>query len=249
MKIIRFIQDNHPVYGILEGDDIFQMKGEICGDYHKGEKVSKINEVRLLPPVIPGTIIGVGLNYSGPIKQANLLVPAEPLLFLKASSCVIGPEEDIIMPEGFNDLRLEPELAVIIKHDARHVSEEKAMDYVLGFTCANDLTVPDLNNGSTIRNKSFYTSCPLGPSIATGIKSDDLNIRTILNGDLIGNDSTSKMIFGIEKLISYITGFMPLEPLDVILTGTPRGGDKLKEGDIVEVEIDGIGSLRNKVSR
>jgi 2-keto-4-pentenoate hydratase/2-oxohepta-3-ene-1,7-dioic acid hydratase in catechol pathway len=249
VKIIRFEWERIPMYGILEGNSIFQIVGSITEEFKIDQKICKIDDVHILPPVKPRTMIGVGSNYYGLLKTIGMEVPKEPSLFLKASSCIIGHQEDITYPKISNDLRFEGELAIVIKRDAKHVSESKALDYVLGYTCANDLTIHDIMDRFPTRNKSFYTSCPLGPCIATGINGNNLNIKTRLNGKLIANDSTSDMIFSIEKIISYITGFMPLEPLDVILTGTSRGGGKLSDGDTVEVEIESIGILRNEVSK
>ncbi|MBN1227953.1 MAG: fumarylacetoacetate hydrolase family protein [Deltaproteobacteria bacterium] len=248
MKIIKFERNKQPMNGILEGDEVFNLIGNIIGNFEKGDRLCGIDDIRLRPPIKPGTVLGVGSNYYGLFDHMDIKMPKEPSIFLKAASCVIGHEEDIVLPGYSDDVRFEGELAVVIKKHAEYVSEENAMDYVLGFLCANDLTVYDITDQFPTRNKCFYTSCPLGPCITTGIDSNNLNIQTRLNGEIVSEGSTKEMVFSIGQLINYITGFMSLEPLDVILTGTPSRGQKLSPGDIVEIEIEGIGILRNKAT-
>jgi 2-keto-4-pentenoate hydratase/2-oxohepta-3-ene-1,7-dioic acid hydratase in catechol pathway len=247
MKIIRFEWNQTQKYGVTEEDTVFQIEGSITEDFTMGKRLCKMGDVRVLQPVQPRTVIGVGSNYHGLLKKVGMEIPKEPPLFLKAASCVIGHQEDIIYPKISNDLRFEGELAVIMKNEAWNVSEDNALDYILGYTCANDLTLHDVNDRFPTRNKSFYTSCPLGPYIATDINGDNLNIKSRLNGKLIGDDLTSDMVFNIRQIISHITEFMLLEPLDVILTGTSHKGVKISGGDTIEIEIEGVGILRNQV--
>lgn len=248
MKIVRFEWEGAIRSGVMDADTVFGIGGSILGDFVVADKLCNAGDVRLLSPVQPRTVVGVGANYYRVVREVGMEIPREPSLFLKAASCVVGHLDHIVYPKISSDVRFEGELAVVMKHEARHVPEDRALEYVLGYTCANDLTARDLQDRFPTRNKSFYTSCPLGPCIATDIDADSLRIKSRLNGMLIQDDSTADMIFGVSKTITYITQFMPLEPLDVILTGTSRRATRIRRGDTVEVEIEGIGVLRNTVT-
>lgn len=246
MKIIRFELGQRIGYGVVDGDTVFSIEGNICDQFSVGRKLCSLSEVRLLSPVQPKIVVGVGGNYYGLLKEVGDEVPSEPSLFFKPSSSVVGHLGNIVYPRMSNDVRFGGELAVVIKYEARNVPEDRALEYVLGYTCGNDLTAHDL---PSMRNKSFYTSCPLGPCIATDINADNLRTKSRLNGSLIQDGSTSDMVFDVGKIISYITEFMALEPLDVIITGTSVRERKIHIGDTVEVEIEGIGILRNTVTK
>lgn len=248
-KIIRFELEQRTEYGVVEKDTVFSIEGNICHEFSIGKKLCSLSEVRLLSPVQPRIVVGVGGNYYGLLKEVGMEIPSEPSVFLKPSSSVVGHLDNIIYPRISNDVRFGGELAVVMKYEARNVPEDRALEYVLGYTCANDLTARDLRDRFPTRNKSFYTSCPLGPCIATDIKRDNLKIKSRLNGILMQDDSTSDMIFNISKIISYITEFMALEPFDVILTGTSRKETRINIGDTIKVEIEGIGVLQNTVTR
>ncbi len=247
MKIVRFEWEERIVAGILDGDTIYEVDGTLTGDFHMGERLCNKDAVRLLPPVWPRTVVGIGANYHGVVRAVGMSVPSAPEVFLKAASCVIGHLDDISHPTISNDVRFEAELAVVMKSEARHVREDRALDYVLGYTCVNDLTAHDIQDRFPTRNKSFYTSCPLGPCIVTDIDPHGVRITARLNGSQTQDVPTEDMIFDVGQLVSYITEFMPLEPFDVILTGTSARGVKIKSGDTVEVEIDSIGVLSNTV--
>jgi 2-keto-4-pentenoate hydratase/2-oxohepta-3-ene-1,7-dioic acid hydratase in catechol pathway len=247
MKIVRFEWDGGVWHGVVDGEAIFRVDGLLSGDLRVGERMCEVGAVRLLPPVWPRTVVGIGANYHSVVRAVGMNVPNEPGVFLKAASCVIGHLDDIIDPTISSDVRFEAELAVVMKKEARHVGEGEALDYVLGYTCANDLTAHDIQDRFPTRNKSFYTSCPLGPCIVTDLDPSELRIKARLNGTQTQDTPTSDMIFGVSQLISYVTEFMPLEPLDVILTGTSARGVKISAGDTIEVDIQGIGVLRNTV--
>jgi 2-keto-4-pentenoate hydratase/2-oxohepta-3-ene-1,7-dioic acid hydratase in catechol pathway len=249
MKIVRFELQQRIEYGVVDEDSIFSIEGNICGQFSIGKKLCGLSEVRLLSPVQPKIVVGVGGNYYGLLKAAGMEIPSEPSLFLKPSSSVVGHLDNIVYPKISNDVRFGGELAVVVKYEARNVTEDRALEYVLGYACGNDLTARDLQDRSPTRNKSFYTSCPLGPCVATDINAANLRIKSRLNGILIQDDSTSDMIFSVNQIISYITEFMALEPFDVILTGTSRKETKINIGDTIEVEIEGIGVLRNTVTK
>ena len=251
MKIIQFEWEHATKYGIVDRDSIFSIEGNIYGNLNIGKKLCNLTDVRLLPPVRPKIVMGVGGNYPAILKESGHEIPKEPMLFLRPASCVIGHLGNIVYPKTSRNVNYGAELAVVIKHEAKDVPENRALDYVLGYTCGVDLTARDLlekDGWRAVRAKSFPTSQPLGPCIATDINGDNLRIESRLNGILTQDGSTSNMIFSISKLISYITKFMILESGDVILTGQTRGETIIKVGDTIEVEIEGIGTLRNTVA-
>lgn len=249
MKIVRFELGQRIGYGVVDGNTVFSIKGDIYDEFGIGKKLCSLSEVRLLAPVQPKIVVGVGANYYALAKEVGTEIPSEPSLFFKPPSSVVGHLDNIVYPKISNDVRFGGELAVVMKYQARNVPEDRALEYVLGYTCGNDLTARDLQDRSPIRNKSFYTSCPLGPCVATDINAANLRIKSRLNGILIQDESTSDMIFSVSQIISYITEFMALEPFDVILTGTSRKETRINIGDTIEVEIEGIGVLRNTVTK
>lgn len=206
--------------------------------------------VQLLAPVVPSKIVGVGRNYAEHAKELGNETPGEPLIFLKPPSAVLDPEGAIVYPPQSSMVHFEGELAIVMGKRARNVSAKQWRDYVLGFTCANDVSARDLQKKDVqfTRAKSFDTFCPLGPHIETSLDPADLSIVTRVNGDVKQNSRTSLMIFNCPTIVEYITSVMTLEPGDVILTGTPAGVGPLERGDRVEVDIEGIGTLRNVVA-
>jgi 2-keto-4-pentenoate hydratase/2-oxohepta-3-ene-1,7-dioic acid hydratase in catechol pathway len=205
--------------------------------------------VRLLAPVLPSKLVCVGKNYAAHAAEFDSDVPEEPLLFLKPSTAVIGPNDPIRLLPISHRVDYEGELAVVIGRIARNVRTEDAYKHILGYTCANDVTLRDLQktDDQWARAKGFDGSCPLGPWIETDLDPTDVRVETRLNGDVRQAGQTSDMAFGVASLIEYITSFMTLLPGDAILTGTPEGVGKLSPGDLVEVEVDGIGTLANPV--
>jgi 2-keto-4-pentenoate hydratase/2-oxohepta-3-ene-1,7-dioic acid hydratase in catechol pathway len=249
MHIIHYEYDHHFDYGLLEDDVIYTVSGDVFGDFSRGARRAALGEVRLLAPCQPSKVIALGLNYATHAAEMKVDPPAEPLIFLKPPTTVIGPNQPIVYPAMSQQVDYECELAVVIGRTARHVAEASALDYVLGYTCANDVTARDLQkkDGQWTRAKSFDTFCPLGPWIKTDLDPGDLRIETRVNGGVRQSSRTSDLIFGVPKLISFISHVMTLLPGDVILTGTPSGIGPVQPGDVVEVEIEGIGVLRNPV--
>jgi len=203
----------------------------------------------LPPPCTPTKIVGVGLNYRAHAREMGKPLPGEPLLFLKPPSAVIGSGTPIVRPRGYERVDFEGELGVVIGRRARAVSAAAALDYVAGYTCALDITVRDLQQRDVqyTRAKGFDTFCPLGPVVAPGLDPGRLRIRTRLNGELRQDSSTEDLIFSVPELVAFISGVMTLLPGDVISTGTPPGVGPIRPGDLIEVEIDGIGVLKNPV--
>jgi 2-keto-4-pentenoate hydratase/2-oxohepta-3-ene-1,7-dioic acid hydratase in catechol pathway len=203
----------------------------------------------LLAPVAPGKIVAVGRNYADHAKELGNEAPKEPIIFIKPASALLAPGATILRPRVSERVDFEGELAIVIGRRARHVPAASWREYVLGFTCANDVTARDLQKRDVqfTRGKSFDTFCPLGPSIETELDPASLALTTRVNGETRQQGSTAQMIFSCAAIIEFITGVMTLEPGDVILTGTPAGVGPLQDGDRVEVEIEGIGVLRNEV--
>jgi 2-keto-4-pentenoate hydratase/2-oxohepta-3-ene-1,7-dioic acid hydratase in catechol pathway len=205
--------------------------------------------VGLLAPVLPGKIVGIGRNYREHARELNNPVPSEPVLFLKAPSALIGPHAPVVLPPESERVEFEGEIAVVLRARLRRASPEEAVRAVLGVTCACDVTARDLqrSDATWARAKSFDTFCPLGPAIGVEFDLADLTVVTRLNGVERQRGHTREMVFAIPDLLVYASRMMTLEPGDVILTGTPAGVGPLAAGDVVEVEIPGVGVLRNPV--
>lgn len=252
MKLIQFnSQKNEKRNGWIMDDRVGLIEGDIFNEYRRLEPTIPIKKVQMLAPVGPSKIICLGRNYLEHAKEHGAEIPEIPLLFLKPPSSIIGNEQDIILPEFSGQVEHEAELAVIIGKKGRWINPSEANEYILGFTIANDVTARDLQrkDGQWSRAKGFDTFCPLGPWIETDIDPSDLLITCRVNGELRQMASTKEMIFSVPKIVSYISNIMTLLPGDVILTGTPAGVGELEDGDQVEIEIDGIGLLKNRVSR
>ncbi|HEU4521312.1 MAG TPA: fumarylacetoacetate hydrolase family protein [Thermoanaerobaculia bacterium] len=206
--------------------------------------------VSLLPPVVPSKIVCIGRNYADHAKELGNEPPQEPIIFLKPPSAVIGPEETIVRPKQSQRVDFEGELALIVGKPARNIAADDWRDSILGFTCANDVTARDLQKKDVqfTRGKGFDTFLPLGPCMATDLDPSKLHISTRVNGEVRQDGNTADMIFSCGRIVEFITSVMTLFPGDVILTGTPAGVGPLEAGDVVEVEIEGIGTLRNVVA-
>lgn len=249
MKYVRFSYGGPVAYGILEDDSVRAIDGTPFMKYTPSEKTFPLESIRLLEPVLPSKIVAVGLNYTDHAREINMEMPEEPLIFLKPPSAILSTDDSIIYPKMSKQVEYEAELAVVIKDIARQVSVEMAREHILGYMCANDLTARDLQkkDGQWARAKSFDTFCPIGPCIATDIDPDNLKIELTVNGEVRQSSSTSYMHFKADYLVSFISHIMTLCPGDVILTGTPPGVGLIAPGDKVEVEIEGIGRISNKV--
>ncbi|MEM0314660.1 MAG: fumarylacetoacetate hydrolase family protein [Archaeoglobaceae archaeon] len=208
-----------------------------------------LSSVKFLPPVTPGKIIAVGLNYVDHANELHLPIPEEPIIFLKPPSAVIGDNDFIVLPQQSKRVDYEGELAVVIKKRCKNVPKERAHEFILGYTCFNDVTARDLQAKDVqwTRAKSFDTFAPLGPYIAELDDASKLKIETRVNGEVKQRSNTSNMIFDVPALLEFVSSIMSLEAFDVIATGTPAGIGALKAGDLVEVEIEKIGTLRNRV--
>ncbi len=250
MIFCRYEYGAEAKYGIVDAHEVLEITGDPFGSYEvTGESIPS-REVKLLAPVVPSKIIAIGLNYKKHIDEMKHDLPSEPIFFLKPPSAVIGSMEPIIHPAISQRVDYEGELAVVIKKRARNVKPEDAAQYILGYTCFNDVTARDLQkkDGQWSRAKGFDTFAPIGPWIVEDLDVSDLQIETYLDGELKQRGRTSQMIFKIPELIAHVTKAMTLEPGDVISTGTPEGVGPMKPGSIVDVRIEGIGVLRNFVA-
>ncbi|MCX7973851.1 MAG: fumarylacetoacetate hydrolase family protein [Candidatus Aminicenantes bacterium] len=252
MKIYRFLWEQKELYGVLREGLLYPLRGSVFESSEIEDYCIPIGKVKILPPVTPTKIIGVGVNYRDHAQEMGRTLPEEPLIFLKPPSAIIGPNEAILFPRMAHRIDYEGELAVIIKKEVHDLDDEADLKQViLGYTCFNDVTARDLQlkDGQFTRAKSFDTFAPCGPCIATDLDPSHLTLKTFLNGKLRQSASTSQMIFPVYFLIRFISRIMTLYPGDIITTGTPAGVGPMNPGDRVDVQIEGIGTLSNIVLR
>ncbi len=266
MRIVRFTTGEEPSYGVLTGelDDLGQPEEDsvvvaLAGDpLYVGIKLleteHRLQDVRLLAPVLPRSkVVGIGRNYAAHAAELGHDLPAEPLMFLKPNTSVVGPGDPVYYPRQTKELHYEGELAVVIGRICRDIPAEQATDVIHGYTIANDVTARDLQrtDGQWARAKGMDSFCPLGPWIETDLDparfTEGLRIQTHLNGDLQQDGTTADMIFDVPALVAHVSAAMTLLPGDVILTGTPEGVGPMEVGDEVEVSIEGLGSLTSTV--
>jgi len=250
MQIARFLhtEGKAPLFGVIK-DDVIQEISDPFGEIEEGRGIFPREKVKLLSPTLPSKIVAVGLNYRHHAQELKQQIPENPIIFLKPSTAALSPHDFILLPSSSHQVDYEGELAVIIKKKAHKVKVSQVEEYILGYTCFNDVTARDLQkkDGQWTRAKSFDTFGPFGPWIETEIEPGNLNIRTYVNGHKKQDSNTRELLFPVPVLISFISEVMTLLPGDVIATGTPEGVGPLHPGDIVEVEIENIGILRNPV--
>jgi len=258
MKIVRFQTAGTVKYGIVEGDVVRGMKHSPFSD-HQGPgdafpldgTVCPLAQTRLLAPCVPSKYVGIGINYHKAAEEKGTPLPQKPIIFLKPSTSVIGPEEEIVLPDPPGKVVHEAELALVIGKKAKDVPEDRVKDYLMGYTCTNDLTdfsAFEKDGGNPTRAKGRDTFGPVGPWIETEVDTGDLRVEAYVNGKLCQSGRTSDLIFKIDKIVSFLSGIMTLLPGDIIATGTPAGGAPLNPGDVVEVRVEKIGTLRNAVA-
>jgi len=249
MKIVRFSHVGKAEYGILYADAVRSIEDSPFSEIKETNQYYRLSDLKLLPPCLPSKIVALGVNYRSHSEEMNHAPPDEPLIFIKPSTSVIGPEDNILYPPSSTRVDYEGELGVVIKSKARNVSVTEASEYILGYTCVNDVTARDLQakDKQWTRAKGFDTFCPLGPCIETELNPFTLVLETRLNGIVKQQSNTFQLIFNVHELVSFISRVMTLLPGDVIATGTPGGIGPMQPGDTVEVKIEGIGTLRNYV--
>lgn len=260
MKIVRFKDKSGTVkYGVVEGDQVIAAEGNPLQGLRPGRTGVALAAVKLLAPIEPVNVLCIGQNYKAHVEEGGANLPKAPILFMKSTTAVIGPDEPVMIPKiAAAEVDYEAELALVIGKTARHVPENRALEYVLGYTCAHDVSARDCqrNDGQWVRAKSFDTFCPLGPWIETDLNPANVRIQGRLNGQTMQDATTSLLIFSIPFLISYLSRGMTLLPGTVLLTGTPAGVGfarkppvYLKPGDVFEVEVAGIGTLKNPITQ
>ncbi len=264
VRIARFTTGDDPRFGLVTGDvddhgipDEDSLITALAGDplyvgLQPTDEQVRLADARLLAPVLPRSkVVGIGRNYAAHAAELGHDLPEEPLMFLKPNTSVVGPGDPVFYPRQTEELHYEGELAVVIGRICRDVPKEKWADVVHGFTIGNDVTARDLQrkDGQFTRAKGFDSFCPLGPWIETELDVSDLRVQTFLNGDVKQDGRTSDLIFDVPTLVAHVTSVMTLLPGDVILTGTPEGVGPMNAGDEVEIVVQGIGSLTNKVVR
>ncbi|KAB2342438.1 fumarylacetoacetate hydrolase family protein [Actinomadura rudentiformis] len=250
MRIARFSAEDGMSFGVVEENTIAAVAAHPFGELTFTGQRFPLADVRLLAPILPSKVIAIGKNYAEHAREMGGEAPAEPVIFSKPSTAVIGPGEAIAYPEKLSErVDFEGELAVVIGRMCREVPAARAADVILGYTCANDVTARDLQkkDGQWTRAKGFDTFCPLGPWIETDADPADLAISTTVNGEVRQDARTSQLSHDIPTLVEYVSQVMTLLPGDVILTGTPAGVGPLEIGDEVTVTVDGVGSLTNRV--
>lgn len=250
MRLVRFQVQGRQAYGILDKDEVGELDGEGYGSLTSLRAIHRTADVKLLAPCVPTKIVAVGLNYRDHARELGMAVPEDPVLFLKPPTSLIGHGDAIIAPPISRQVDYEGELGIVIRDRVHRIAPDEVRHHILGYTCANDVTARDLQkkDGQWTRAKSFDTFCPAGPWIETELVPDDILVETFLNGERKQSSRTSQFIFGIDHLVSFISQVMTLFPGDLIITGTPAGIGTMLSGDEVEVRIEGIGSLKNRVS-
>jgi 2-keto-4-pentenoate hydratase/2-oxohepta-3-ene-1,7-dioic acid hydratase in catechol pathway len=253
MKFLRYQTPSGPAYGSLADDGtVYQLEGWPIGGHRFGAAVGPINSLTLLPPVEPGKIICVGLNYRDHVAESNAKLPEFPLYFMKPRHALVGHGAAVVYPKDSQMVHYEAELVIVIGRKGRRIPASQALEHVLGYTVGNDISARDFQRremaqGFILHGKGFDTFAPLGPVVNTEIDGRDLAIALRVNGETKQKSRTSQLIFGVEQLIEDISSFTTLEPGDVIYTGTTSGVGPIKPGDVMEVEVEGIGILRNNV--
>jgi 2-keto-4-pentenoate hydratase/2-oxohepta-3-ene-1,7-dioic acid hydratase in catechol pathway len=251
LKFVRFTQgsDKEVLSGVLTDEGIQEIQGDLFGQWNYTDSLFSPNAIQFVAPLQPNQIIGIGANYVAKKEDRPENLPEIPVFFFKPTSSVIGPEDAIAIPKGIEEVKFESELAVVIGKQAREVAEEDVLDYIFGYTIANDVTAPQYfhKDGHWMVGKSFDSFTPLGPVIETDLDPFGARVEAYHNGMKKQDSPTDLMIVPIRRMISYLSHVMTLQPGDVILTGSPLGAEFLGEGDVIECKINEIGTLRNSV--
>lgn len=251
MRYVRFKHGETISYGTLEQHGLVRaMDGDPFTGFVLQTHTYALDSIKLLSPCLPSKGVCIGLNYRDHAEEVHAVLPKSPVVFIKPSGCTIGPNESIIYPNLSKRVDYEGELAIVIGKHTHRVTKEQAPEHILGYTCANDVTARDLQapDGQWTVAKGFDTFMPLGPCITDEVDPRNLRIESRLNGEVRQQSNTSNLIFTCHYLVSYLSQVMTLYPGDVILTGTPSGIGQMKAGDVIEIEIEGIGTLRNTIT-
>jgi len=256
VRIVRFALADQIAYGVVEGDaddpaslTVTAIDGHPFAAFDRTSVTLPLSQVRVLPPVLPSKVIGIGKNYADHAREMGGEAPATPVMFLKPSTAVIGDGDPIVLPPQSRQVEYEGELAVVIGRLAREVPHDRAAEAILGYTCANDVTARDLqrSDGQWTRAKGFDSFAPLGPWIVTDVDVSDVVIQTRLDGEVVQSGRTSQMVHSVAEIVAFVSETMTLLPGDVILTGTPAGVGPIRGGQRVSVSVAGVGTISNPV--
>ena len=250
MKFIRYKIKSCIRYGQVCENHVLEIEGDIFSKYQVTETKHALCDLKILSPCVPTKIVAIGLNYRSHAEELGMALPEDPMVFMKPPTAVIGPDEEIIYPWMSSQVDYEGELAVVIGGKCRFVAESDSEKYIAGYTCFNDVTARDLQGKDVqfTRAKGFDTFAPMGPFIETAINPCNVKIETFLNGKKKQSGNTSDLIFPARTVVSFLYKIMTLCPGDIIATGTPSGIGPMKRGDVVQVRIEGVGSLSNRVA-
>jgi len=248
-KFVRYSLDGNVSFGVLDGDTIQELHGDIFGKAEPTGKTVPLSQVRLLAPCTPSKVVAVGLNYKSHV--ADRPTKPYPGLFWKPPSCIVATGEEIIFPEGATNVHYEAELVVVIGTRAQKISREQAPQYIFGVTAGNDVSERDWqkNDLQWFRAKGSDTFGPIGPAVVQGLNYNDLLVQSRLNGEVRQSQRTSDLIYDISTIVSYVSQFVTLLPGDIIFTGTPGQTKPMSSGDLIEIEVEGVGVLQNRIAR
>jgi len=248
VRYVRFQAGKTAAYGIVEGDRVRQIEGNLFRSWKPTEVTHPLSQVKLLVPTRPGKVLAAAVNYKSHAGEKK--PPTEPQFFFKPPSCLLPPEGRIVIPKGATNVQYEGEMVIVIGKRAKNVPQERALDYVLGVTCGNDVSARDWQSGDIQwwRAKGSDTFGPCGPVIVSGVNYDDLLLQLRQNGEVKQKEQTSQMIFSVPQLVSFASRHVTLEPGDLIFTGTPGQTTNINPGDVIEVELEGVGVLKNTVA-
>src|SRR5262245_1379846 len=254
MKIVRYVRyhaGDTTAYGILNEQTVQGLRGSIFSGAEPTAKTVPVSEVKLLAPCEPSKVVAVGRNYKSHIKDRNIDTPKVPGLFWKPSSCIVGSEEQILIPEGANNVHYEAELVVVIGKRGKNIPQAEVPQYIFGVTAGNDVSERDWQKDDLqwFRAKGSDTFGALGPSIVQGLDYNDLLVESRLNGEVRQSQRTRDLIFPVDMIVSYVSNFVTLLPGDIIYTGTPGTTKAMQPGDVIEIEVEGVGVLRNRIAR
>lgn len=250
MKIARYSHNDKIAYGVVEGDMLRPIEGDLFSEFSRTEDKLPLSSVTILAPVQPGKLVCVGLNYKLHAEESGVSIPEEPMLFMCSNSAIIPDGGTILLDSSDARIDYEAEIAIIIGQKVRNVTRTEVRSCIFGYTICNDVSNRDYQkkDGQFTRAKSFDTYKPLGPWIETDLDPDNVAISLRQNGKIRQQSNTSDMIFSIDEIVAFVSGIMTLYPEDVIITGTPEGVGPMKAGDSIEIEIEGIGKLTNTVA-
>jgi 2-keto-4-pentenoate hydratase/2-oxohepta-3-ene-1,7-dioic acid hydratase in catechol pathway len=249
-RYVRYAAAGKTSYGILDGQIVHELHGNLLSGAEQTGKTFDLSNVKLLAPCEPPKVLAVGRNYKSHIADRGIELPKEPGIFLKPSSCIIGTEENIVIPEGAHNVHYEAELVLVIGKQGKNIPIAEAPGHIFGVTAGNDVSERDWqkNDLQWFRAKGSDTFGGLGPCIVQGLNYNDLLVQSRLNGEVVQSQRTKDLIFPVDSIVHYLSRYVTLVPGDIIYTGTPGTTKAMKPGDVIEIEVEGVGVLRNRIA-